>query len=168
MPEQTKPAKRVKYPYFTAIGLVSIHEQGASRPLAKVRATCYISHRDEAHRLLVRDARYRLEALGVPPARLDELFFEDTEVLELYAHDAKGVRQTYGEKVEAWYDGSLPDNKKREVLIKQRRLVPYDQADMVAIYGTQTAAEPTTAKAKVAAARVDVGRLGLMQPGVAA
>lgn len=139
--QQAKPAKRIKYPYFVATGLVGAFEPGESRPIITVKASCYISYKDEAHSLLVREAKYQLQQAGVPEKRIEALYFEESEITALTACDPKGVRRVYGEPTEAFFDGEDP--KKRDVHIRQRRLLPFDHADMLAIYGPKadTAAE---------------------------
>ena len=130
--------KRQTYPYFLVVGLVAAYEHGSSRPDIEVRASCYISYHDETHSALVRDAKFRLERLGVPKERLDALYFEGVDITDRHALDAKGVRREYGVPVEAFVDA--PDLKKRDLLIRQHRLIPHDQSDMLAIYGPKVAA----------------------------
>ena len=50
------------------------------------------------------------------------------------------MRREYGVPVEAFY---FHDPKKRDLLIRQRRLVPESQAEMVAFYGKPTAQTET-------------------------
>ena len=130
--------KRHTYPHFTVVGIVSAYEYGSGRPDIEIKASCYISYHDEAYSALVRDAKWRLERLGIPKERLEALYFEGAEVTGIYALDAKGVKRVYGEPVEAFIDS--PELKKRDVLIRQRRMVPYDQADMLKIYAPKVAA----------------------------
>lgn len=137
--------KRQAYPNFLVVGTVAVYEHGSSRPDIEVKASCYISFHDETYSALVRDAKWRLERLGTPKERLDALFFEGVEVTQRIAPDAMGVRRVFGEPVEAFLD--FPEIKKRDVLIRQRRLVPQDQADMLAIYGPKVAAPTQVAVA---------------------
>lgn len=130
--------KRHAYPHFTVAGLVSAYQHGSSRPDIEVKASCYISHHDEAYSALVRDAKWRLERLGMPKENIDALYFEGADITDLHASNAIGVRRVAGESVEAFIDS--PDLKKRDTLIRQRRLVPQDQADMLAIYGPKVVA----------------------------
>ena len=136
----TKPAKRVAYPYFTAIGLVKAYEHGESFPVITVRESANISYYDEVHGALIRNAKWNLERAGVSKERIAELYFDDVETTDLYALNAKGVRREYGDKVEAFFDGYGEPAKKRDVLIRQRRLVPLDRTNMIEMYGQETAA----------------------------
>lgn len=124
--------KRHSYPHFSVVGIVAAYEHGSSRPDIEVKAGCYISYHDEAYSALIRDAKWRLERLGMPKERLEALYFEGIDIIERNALDVIGVRRVYGERVEAFIDS--PDLKKRDVLIRQRRLIPHDQRDMLAIY----------------------------------
>ena len=129
--------KRHAYPHFTVVGIVAAYEHGSSRPDIEVKASCYISYHDEAYSALVRDAKWRLERLGIPKERLETLYFEGIDITERNALDAKGVRREYGVPIEAFLDS--PELKKRDVLIRQHRLIPHDQRDMLAIYGPKVA-----------------------------
>lgn len=129
--------KRLTYPHFLAKGWVEAFERGAMSPIITVKTSCYISYKDEADRLMVRDAKHRLEQAGVPAERVEALYFEGGGITDIYAMEPKGVRWVYGEPTEAFLDS--PELKKREVLIRQRRLVPYDQSDMLEIYGPKPA-----------------------------
>lgn len=130
---QTSKSKRQAYPYFLAIGYVEVFGHGAMNPTLTVKTSCYISYQDEANRLMLRDAKYRLEQAGVPAERFEALYFEGGSITEIYALDPKGVKRVYGDATEAFLDDQ--EIKKRDVLIRQRRLVPYDQSDMLLIYG---------------------------------
>jgi hypothetical protein len=134
--------KRLAYPYFTVIGQVDAFKQGDTRPTVTVKASCYISFHDDACRLLVRDAKYRLEQAGMPTERVDALYFDMASFDEYWAHDTKGVRRVFGEHCEAFVDS--PALKKRDVLIRQRRLIPHDQRDMLEIYGPKAVAVAST------------------------
>lgn len=129
----TKP-KRVRYPTFHAVGLVSVFKHGDSHPTIKVQASCYLSHQEESHRFLINDAKWKLQQSGVSEERIKELFFEDVEVTDLVAKDAKGVRNAGDEPIEAFYE-LHGDTKKNAQLVRQRRLVPWGHAEMVALYG---------------------------------
>lgn len=129
--------KRHAYPHFAVIGLVAAYENGSSRPDFEIKAGCFISYNDESFSALVRDAKWKLERLGVPKERIDTLYFDGWELLELRACNAIGVRRDYGDHVEAFLDAN--DLKKRDVLIRQRRLIPHDHSDMLAIYGPKVA-----------------------------
>ena len=142
--------KRHTYPSFRVSGLVTLHEQGASSPSLEVRATGYISFQWEAHSVLIRDAKRRLERLGMPKECLDALSPEYAGTTECFAIDARGVRRDGCERVEAFFDS--PTLKKRDVLIRQRRVIPHDHADMVEMYGPKPAAPATEAATEAAAA----------------
>jgi hypothetical protein len=134
--------KRHTYPHFTVVGIVSAHEHGSTSPAIEVKASCYISYDDEAYSGLVRAAKWKLERLGAPKERLEALYFEGVDITDRWALDAKGVRREYGVPVEAFVDSR--DLKKRDVLIRQRRLIPYCQTDMLAIYGPAKTTAPET------------------------
>jgi hypothetical protein len=135
--------KRHSYPHFSVVGIVSAYEHGSSRPDIEVKAGCYISFHDEAYSALIRDAKWRLERLGMPKERIDAMYFEGVDIIERNALDAIGVRRVFGDRVDAFLD--YPELKKRDVLIRQRRLVPHDQRDMLEIYGPKVAAAASTA-----------------------
>jgi hypothetical protein len=141
--------KRHSYPHFVATGLVKVFEHGETRQTITVQATCFIAFQWEAYRLLERDCKYRLELAGVPKERLESLLFETDGITEITACNAKGVKQEWGERVEAFLDHK--EIKKRDLLIRQRRLVPYDHEDMLHIYGPKVPAHPTTTATKVSA-----------------
>lgn len=134
--QQAKPAKRIKYPHFFITNLVDAFEHGDLHPVITVKASCYISVKDDAHSLLMRDAKYRLEKAGVPKERIEALYFDENNLISLTACDPKGVRRVYGEPTEAFFDSHSLKN--RDALIRQHRLVPHDHADMLAIYGPKT------------------------------
>jgi len=130
--------KNRTYPFFLATGMVDVFAPGDIRPTITVKASCYISFHDESHSLMVREAKYRLEQAGVPKEKVDTFYFEGTGITELHAQEPKGVRRVYGEPVEAFIDSV--ELKKRDVLIRQRRIVPYSHSDMLEIYGPKEAA----------------------------
>lgn len=130
----TNKPKIVRYPRFHAVGLVSVFKHGDSRPTIKVQASCYLSYQEESHRFLINDAKWKLQQTGVSEENVKELFFEDVEVTGLTAIDAKGVRNAGDEPIEAFYD-SYGDTKKRDQLVRQRRIVPWGHAEMVSLYG---------------------------------
>ena len=138
--------KRPTYPKFQITATVSITEPGSysSRPDYEIKATCYISFYDDAYSALIRDAKWKMERLGVPKERIDTLYFEHGDTLELRALDAIGVKRVDCTPVEAFSDRTSPKN--RATLIRQRRLVPEDQADMLAMYAPKVAA-PAQAEA---------------------
>ena len=133
--------RRQAYPHFHVVGLVGAYapDSKSNRPDLEVKASCYISYHDDAYSALNRDARWKLERLGIPKERLDALYFEGMDIIERRALNAIGVRRaSFDEPVEAFLDS--PELKKRDVLIRQRRLIPYDYASMLAIYGPKVTA----------------------------
>jgi hypothetical protein len=142
-------AKRHSYPHFHISGLVSATEHGQLRSVITVRAHCYISWREEAYSALVRDAKWRLECVGVPKEKLDALYFEDEGITDIHALDARGLAIEDGERPEAFLDS--PALKNRATLIRQRRLVPDDQRDMLEMYAPKVKATAAPVSEGVAA-----------------
>lgn len=141
-----------KYPHFHVTGQVSIFEHGSTRPDFVILAGGYISYEEEAYGGLIRDAKRKLERLGVPADRMAELHFDDVEITQRTAKCAIGVKQPFGERVEAFRDDACRTTK-RPTLIRQRRLIPYSQSDMLEIYGPKVAAPaPVQADAEAVAA----------------
>ena len=139
-------SKRHSYPTFGITGLVSGTENGATRPVITVRAFCYANFYDEIHGFLIRDAKWRLECIGLPKDKLNDLYFDDVEITDIHAITAKGLRLEDGDKPEGFIDS--PELKKRATLIRQRRLLPHDQRDMLEIYAPKAAA-PTAYTTKI-------------------
>lgn len=139
--------KKSIYPPFLAFGLVEVYEQNSTRPMTTLKLSSYIHFRWEAHETLTRKAKWNLKALGLSQERLDALYFECTGIEEIFAVEPKGVRRVDGERVEAFLD-SHSLGKRREVLIRQRRLVPHEIEDMKSIYGPAQAAGPAAAHAE--------------------
>ena len=131
-------SKHHKYPTFHATGVVTVYQQGEYHPVIKIQASCYCSFRDEADRFLRNDAKWRLQQVGVSEQRIQELSFEDFGITALVAKDARGVRNAGDEPIEAFFDGE--QTKKQDQLVRQRRVLPYDHADMVKMYGPKPAA----------------------------
>ncbi len=131
--------KRSTYPYFQVTGLVTAHEHGEISPVAKIQAGGYVNFYDEIFGVLIRDAKWRFEKLGVSKERIAEFFFEGYETTSLVALDSIRVKRVDGERPEAFVDGFHNDKPipKRETLIRQRRLVPLDQAGMIEIYSAK-------------------------------
>ena len=121
------------YPLFTVSCTVSIQlpDSQSYRPDIAIKVAFYINHWDDIHRQAKREAIWQLERLGVASDKLKEAHFE-TDDHAYIAIEPKGVKREYGAPVEAFYHC---DPKKREVLIRQRRLVPDSQTEMVALYG---------------------------------
>ena len=146
MSQPTKSPKRHSYPHFKVTGLVHVYEKGTSHIIIKVQAHANINWHDEVTDALLRDGRWRLERAGVNKEDLAELLIDDCEVTGLRAFAPKHVRQAYyTDTVEAFFDGYADKSdpsaqKKRETLIRQRRLIPVDREDRIALYGPKDAA----------------------------
>lgn len=130
--------KLSKFPPFSAVGMVSVYEHGDIRPFLKLRFQCYLHHREDIYSAALRDAKWKLHRAGVPQERIDELHFEFEGTDQLWAQEPTGVRRQYGHSIEAFFEH--PDLKKRDILIRQRRLVPDDAISMAAMYGQPKAA----------------------------
>jgi len=126
--------KAHSYPTFRVSCAVCIHLAGSEsrHPDIKVKVGFYAQHHDDVQSAAKRDATWRLERLGVTPETLKGAYFE-TEDHAYIAVNAKGVRRENALDVEAFRH--CDTIKKRDVLIRQQRLVPDDHADMVAMYG---------------------------------
>lgn len=128
--------KRHTYPHFRAITTVSILLGGSIQASVCLVVAFYISHQDETHRIGRETALYKLQCIGVPADSLKNAECE-VEVTEYIAIDPRGVRRDWGTQVQAFY---LHDPKKRDVLIRQRRLVPESHKEMLEIYGPKAVA----------------------------
>ena len=129
------------YPPFLCKCLVALRtpsDEPKWNPDIRVRVAFYIHHWGDIQRGARSKVEQQLRALDVS---LEVLAHADYEVedCEYYALEPRGVRRNEdNERVEAFY---LHDPKKRDVLIRQRRLVPESANEMMAIYG-----KPTTPK----------------------
>lgn len=141
-------SRRHTYPHFHITGTVSAIECADGKTAITVQASGYISHRDDVHGVLERDAKWKLESLGLPKETLDGLYFEYQDYTFIQAIDAKGLRIEDGERPEAFFDS--PTLKNRATLIRQRRLVPEDQRAMLAIYAPKVKAAAPAADAVAA------------------
>lgn len=135
--------KRTTYPSFIWSGLVCIQlpVNKSYQPDIKIKVAFYVNFRDEVEPTAKREAVWTLSKLGVSVDTLKDAYFE-TEDGGYTAVDPKGVRREFGDSVEAFY---LHDPKKRDQLIRQRRLVPDCHAEMVRMYGRKEA-EPVSLK----------------------
>jgi len=124
------------YPTFLAscTVILQLPDNKSTRPDLRVRVTTYINTWDDVHRNAVAECKYRLGLLGVTKETIDLAYFEIDDT-RYTAVEPRGVRREYGVAVEAFY---LHDPKKRDVLIRQRRLVPESMTEMMAIYGKAT------------------------------
>lgn len=130
--------KRAAYPSFKATCIVTVQlaDNKSYSPDIAMRLSFYINHQDDVFSCAKREAIWKLERLGVDKDTLKDAYFE-TEDHSYVAVDPKGVRREYGVNVEAFH---FFDRKKRDVLIRQRRLVPESHVEMVEIYGKATKA----------------------------
>lgn len=121
------------YPPFrlTCIVNVQLPENKSYTPDIAIRLTFFINHQDDVYGHAKREAIWKLERLGVDKDILKDAYFE-TDDHSYIAVEPKRVKREYGVAVEAFYNC---DPKKRDLLIRQRRLVPESQAEMVEIYG---------------------------------
>lgn len=128
--------KPLTYPPFncTCICTVQLPENKSYTPDIAIRMSFYIQHWGDITSYAKQEAIYRLERLGVNKETLENAYF-DTEDCSYVAIEPKGVRREYGIPVEAFY---LHDPKKRDLLIRQRRLVPDSHHEMVEMYGKPT------------------------------
>jgi len=120
-------------PPFKATGRVAVYKHGDLNPITLLVVSVYATDAWAIGSAMERSAKWTLERMGVPEAALAELFFEYSGTDELYALEPRGVKRGWGEKVEGFFDTG-PDMKKRDTLIRQRRLLPNEHADAMAIY----------------------------------
>lgn len=125
--------KLLTYPPFRATCIVNVQlpENKSFNPNISIRLTFFINNQDDVYSYAKREAIWQLERLGVDSAKLKDACFE-TEDHSYIAVEPRGVKRDYNEPVEAFY---FCDPRKRDLLIRQRRLVPESQAEMVALYG---------------------------------
>ena len=125
--------KPLTYPPFKCTCICTVHlpENKTRTPDIAIRMSFYIQHWGDITSYAMREAIYRLERLGVDKETLQDAYFE-TEDHTYLAIEPRLVRRQYGVPVEAFYHH---DPKKREQLIKQRRLVPDSHSEMVEMYG---------------------------------
>jgi uncharacterized protein YprB with RNaseH-like and TPR domain len=138
--------KNLTYPPFrchcqVAVQLASNHSY--NNPNVIVRVAFYIQHWGDIYAGARSATESSLLSLGVSPVLLATAGYEVDDV-EYYALEPRGVRHEDGEPVQAFY---LHDPKKRETLIKQRRLVPESAAQMVEMYGKPVAPVKADAEA---------------------
>lgn len=143
------------YPSFRAMLTVSVwltSNQPSVQPDARLRVTCYLNHRDDLSQGSRNAAEFNLQRLGVPEDKLKGAYYE-YEVDGFVAVEPRGVRNPDREPVEAFspYHVVEVGNKKKTTLIKQRRLVPDDQKEMIEWYATPARKAELAAPQAVAA-----------------
>jgi hypothetical protein len=102
-----------------------------TKPDVSINLAFYIQHWDDISPGAKSEAVFRLTQLGVNRATLEDAYFEVDDITYV-AIEPRGVKREYGVPVEAFYHH---DHKKRDTLVKQRRLVPDSYAHMVELYG---------------------------------
>jgi len=122
----TYPAFRLK----CTVGII-LPGNTSCKPDITLVVSLFVNHWNDIQSGAMREAVYRLELLGVDKDTLKNAEFE-VDDCSYVALEPRGVRREYGVPVEAFYHH---DPKKRDVLIRQRRLVPDSQAEMVELYG---------------------------------
>jgi hypothetical protein len=128
------------YPPFRVQCTVLVHlcdGKSSHHPDARLRVTFYISHREDIFSGSTNAAKSTLARLGVPEAALEHAVYE-YEVDGFIAVEPRGVKNPDREPIEAfstWFFADLTERKKA-TLIRQRRLVPEDQREMIEWYAT--------------------------------
>jgi hypothetical protein len=133
-------------PPFKAIGKVACYHHGDTHPITSLVVSVYATDAWSIGTAMERSAKWALERMGTPATELAKLHFEYSGTDELYALEPRGVKRNYDDQVEAFFDAG-PDMPKRAILIRQRRLLPNEHSDAMAIY-----AKPVTAKHEEAVA----------------
>lgn len=140
-------AGRFNPPYFRveATALIFFPDSSSSYPDARLRVDFYICTRDDQSRSGVSAAEWALSKLGVSDERIKTVTIE--VVADRYiAVDAKYVRNPDHEPVEAFQQWDVkPTDIAR--LVRQRRLVPDDHAEMVLRYAPKPAPVPAATEA---------------------
>ncbi|ARV17501.1 hypothetical protein AEP_00541 [Curvibacter sp. AEP1-3] len=122
-------------PPFKATGKVDIYQPGDFSPSAKLEVTVIVTDQWAISTAMERAARWKLEHLGVPADKAQALNLEYNGTYEIAALEPKGVKQLWGIPVEGFLDGGNYTEAKRALLIRQRRLLPLDHAEALAMYG---------------------------------
>ena len=134
------------YPPFRCHCLVAVQlaeNHDYNSPDVKIKVSFYIQHWGDIYRGARSMAERNLGRLGVVPELLATASYE-TEDEDFYALEPRGVRREHGEPVEAYY---FHDPKKRDLLIRQRRLVPDSLGHMRELYGKPVAVAKADAEA---------------------
>lgn len=127
-------------PPFKAIGRVAVYKHGDLNPITWLVVGVYATDAWAIGSAMERAAKWTLERMGVPEAAIADLFFEYSGTDELYALEPRGVKRGWGEKAEGFFDTGV-DMKKRDTLIRQRRLLPNEHSDAMAIYSKKPVAK---------------------------
>ena len=124
-------------PHFRAFATVDVFKEGSqsSCPDAQLRVSFYLFNRDDEHGSAKREAQWCLERLGVDKQLLEAAYYEHS-VDRYVACSSRNVRNPDNEPVSAT---AHPDQKERDRLVRQRRVVPESHADMVHLYGPKPA-----------------------------
>lgn len=120
-------------PPFKAIGKVAVYKHGDLSPITSLVVSVYATDAWAIGSAMERSAKWTLERMGATEAALAELFFEYSGTDELYALEPRGVKRGWDERVEGFFDTGA-DMNKRDTLIRQRRLLPNEHSDAMAIY----------------------------------
>jgi hypothetical protein len=135
-------------PPFKATGKVAVYQsKGFDTNVIELVVTVYTTDSQAIASAMESAAKWQLERLGVPVASIRDMGFEYSGTDHLVALEPKGVKQVWGEAVEGFFDGVSHSEAKRATLIRQRRLLPHDHAEALAIYG-----KPVQAKQEEAVA----------------
>jgi len=130
--------KYLTYPPFVCHCLVAVQlaeNRNYNSPDVKIKVSFYINHSGDIYQAARGFAERNLQRFGVAPELLASASYE-VEDEDFYAVEPRGVRREYGEPVQAYY---FHDPKKRELLIRQRRLVPESREEMIRMYGKPVA-----------------------------
>ena len=110
---------------------IQLLDNKSTRPDVSINVSFYIQHWNDITPGAKNEAVFRLLKLGTNPETLENAYFE-VDDMTYVAIEPRGVKREYGVPVEAFYHH---DHKKRDTLVKQRRLVPDSYAHMVELYG---------------------------------
>lgn len=127
-------------PPFQAVGKVGVYKHGDTSPMSVLVVSVYATDAWAIGSAMERAAKWTLERMGVPEAALADLFFEYIGTDHLYALEPRGVKREWDEKVDGFFDAGA-DMKKRDTLIRQRRLLPNEHSDAMAIYSKRPVAK---------------------------
>lgn len=122
-------------PPFKATGKVAVYRHGDLSPTTWLTVQVYATDAWAIGSAMERSAKWALEHMGMAADAVEKLCFEYHGTDELAALEPRGIKQVFGESVEGFFDAGQ-HMQKRATLIRQRRLLPHDHADAMAIYGT--------------------------------